>query len=254
MNDDNGTVRTRKVKSAMLLTSCCGVIGIAMSCVPATPRAGQTPTFQSAPTEAGAAVQEVATAQSAQTPVVGVATGVAPTRAASASTSVTGGTAPTQGAVAPTQQQASVAAAREATATAVAPTAQAVATRVAPTVQAAATQVGTMATSVAASPVRVASVNVAAADAVVGVQNTGSEPTNLVGWTLVAGPNFSIELGDIPLKAGQTRQLHFSGGADTDSDVYLGFGTDAARSSLQPGAHVVLIAPPDEIASVYSVT
>jgi hypothetical protein len=121
-------------------------------------------------------------------------------------------------------------------------------------VQAAATQVvSAVGTSVASSPVHVTNVNVGTTDTIVAIQNGGAAPMSLAGWTLVLGPNFSIELSDIGLKAGQTRQLHLSDGTDTESDVYLGFGSGAARTSLQPGSHVVLISPPDQIASVYSI-
>ena len=61
-------------------------------------------------------------------------------------------------------------------------------------------------------------------------------------------------LSDIAISGGQTRMLHFSQGTDTASDVFMGFGSNAARLSLQPGTRVVLIAPADRIASIYSVT
>jgi hypothetical protein len=227
------------------------------------------PTTAAAQTQVASSAQGAATAvaptvQSAQTAVatavVGVATRVAPTVAAArteiaptvvAAATNAAATAPT----AQAQQATSVSVAREATATALAPTAQAVATRVAPTVQAAATQVvSAVGTSVATSPVHVTNVNVGPTDTIVTIQNGGTTPMNLAGWTLVMGPNLSVALSDITLKEGQTRQVHFSAGTDTDNDVYLGFGNVAARSSLQPGAHVVLIAPPDNIASVFSIT
>jgi hypothetical protein len=106
---------------------------------------------------------------------------------------------------------------------------------------------------VATSTVHVTNVNVGETDTIVAIQNNGSSPMSLAGWTLVLGPNVSVELSDIALKPGQTRQLHFSNGADTDSDVYLGVGSTAVHSSLQPGARVVLISPPDQIASVYAI-
>ncbi len=149
----------------------------------------------------------------------------------------------------------SVSVARQAAATALAPTAQAVATHVAPTVQAAATQVvGALGTSVAGSLVRVTNVTVAANDTTVMIQNSGAGSMNLAGWTLVMGPDLSVVLSDITVDAGQTRALHFSQGTDTASDVFIGFGSNVARSSLQPGTRVVLIAPADRIASVYPIT
>jgi hypothetical protein len=174
--------------------------------------------------------------------VQGQATAVAPTIQAGATAAV----ATVVG------QATAITAQRQAAATAVAPTAQAVATHVAPTVQAAATQaVAAVSTSVAASPVKVTNVKVDSSDTTVTLQNSGSSPMNLNGYTLVMGPNFSVTLGDIAMTAGQTRTLHFSQGTDTATDVFLGFGSNVASQSLAPGTRVVLVAPADTIASVY---
>jgi hypothetical protein len=191
---------------------------------------------------------------------VGLATQVAPTVVAARTeiaptVAAAGTTAAVSGATAQAQQATSVTVGREATATALAPTAQAVATLVAPTVQAATTQVASVVgTSVATSPVHVTNVNVSSTDTMVSIQNGGAAPMSLAGWTLVMGPDLSVVLSDVTVKAGQTRQLHFSQGTDTDGDVYIGFGSNVARSSLQPGARVVLISPSDQIASVYPIT
>jgi hypothetical protein len=199
---------------------------------------------QVAPTVQGAQTQAAATVPALQTQVV------APTREAAATNVVVAGA---------TAQSAAtdVSAMRQATATALAPTAQAVATRVAPTVSAAGTQVvGSVGTSVAQSTVHVTSVTVNPNDTTIAIQNSGSTPVNLAGWTLVVGPNMSVLLGDILLAPGMTRTIHFSQGIDTQSDVFMGFGANVAQASLSPGTHVILIqAPPDNtIASVYSVT
>jgi hypothetical protein len=58
------------------------------------------------------------------------------------------------------------------------------------------------------------------------------------------GPDLALVLGDLPMKGGQTRRLHFGEGTDSDNDVYLGFCSNVVALSLQSGAHVVLIAPP----------
>jgi len=135
-----------------------------------------------------------------------------------------------------------------------APTAQSVATRVAPTVQAAATQVvSAVGTPVAVSPLHITDVTVSSDDTTVVIQNGGSGSMNLDGWTLVMGKDFSMVLGDITISAGQSRALHFSQGTDTSRDIFMGFGANAARLSLQPGARVVLIAPPDQIASIFPI-
>jgi hypothetical protein len=286
--------RAGRTTSLIVGGVCLGVVGLVMSCTPAAPGGTEMPpanaTVQAAATQIGGATGAVATAQtgvmqptvsSAQTQIVGagqgVGTAVAPTvEAARTEVAPTVAAARTELAptveaartqlpstveaartqMAPTVAAASTAVAvREATATVLAPTAQAAATHVAPTVQAAATQaVTTVGTSVALSPVHVTSVSVSQDDTSVVIQNTGSGSMNLAGWTLVMGPNFSMVLGDITINAGQTRTLHLSQGTDTPSDVYLGFGSSAARGSLQPGSRVVLIAPPDQVASIYSIT
>jgi hypothetical protein len=214
-----------------------------------------------APTVSAAQTQAVATVGSAQTqvaptvssaqtqvaPTVSAAqTQVAPTVAA-AQTQVAPTVAAAQGGVAPTV------AAAQALATALAPTAQAVATLVAPTVAAAATTtVGAVATQVAQSTVQVTNVNIDSADTTVTVKNSGDRSENLRDWTLVMGPVFAVQLGDIDVPAGQSVKLHFAVGPTTPTDVYLGFGSNAASNNLKPGMRVVLVAPRDQIASVYS--
>jgi hypothetical protein len=96
-------------------------------------------------------------------------------------------------------------------------------------------------------------VTVSPVDTTVSIQNSGTTPMSLSGWTLVLGPDASVVLGDISIKAGQTRLLHFSQGTDTDGDVYIGFGSTATQASLKPGTRVVLIGPSDQIASVYPI-
>jgi hypothetical protein len=266
----------RNLRSAVLGGATLSVLGVALSCAPAAPgapTAPPNPTVQAASTEVGGAVRAVATAQggiaqptiaAAQTQVAasapGAATAVAPTiesARTAVSTAVSGlatQVAPTVSA-AKTEIAPTVAAARGATATAGAPTAQAVATQVAPTVQAVATQmVASVGTAIAASPVHVSNVSVGTDDTSVAIQNTGAVPISLAGWTLVLGPQMSVVLNDVSIKAGQTRLVHFSQGTDNDTDVYMGFGASVAHSSLQPGARVVLIQPPNQIASMYSVS
>jgi hypothetical protein len=215
-----------------------------------------------APTVSAAQTQVVATVGSAQTqvaPTVASAqTQVAPT-VASAQTQVAPTVASAQTQVAPTVSAAQTqvvgptVVAAQATATALAPTAQAVATFVAPTVAAAATTtVGAVATQVAQSTVQVTNVNIDSADTTVTVKNSGDRSENLRDWTLVMGPVFAVQLGDIDVPAGQSVKLHFAVGPTTPTDVYLGFGSNAASNNLKPGMRVVLVAPRDQIASVYA--
>src|SRR5438876_5204964 len=250
--------RAGRIPSLIVL----GSVVLVLSCAPPAPAGPTAPpaggTVQAAGTQIGAAAQSVATAvaptvEAARTqvaPTVEAArTELAPTVAAAGTTVAVGGTATAQ------TQATSVTAARQATATALAPTAQSVATRVAPTLQARVTQLASeVSTSVAVSPLHVINVTVSSDDAIVVIQNGGSAAMNLAGWTLMMGPDFSIVLGDINVNAGQTRALHFSLGTDNSSDVFIGFGSNAARLSLQPGSRVVLIAPPDQVASIYSIT
>jgi hypothetical protein len=267
--------RARRTPTLVIGGTCLTLLGLAVACAPAapgSPTAVPNPTVQAAATEVGGAVRAVATAQGIAQPTVsaaqtqvagsvpGAATAVAPTvSAAKTEIAPTVTAAKTQ--IAPTVSAAkteiapTVAAAREAAATAAAPTAQAIATQIAPTVQAVATQmVASVGTAIATSTVHVSNVSVTTADTTVSIQNTGASPMNLAGWALVMGPDLSVVLSDITIKAGQTRLLHFSEGTDGENDVYMGFGANIAHSSLQPGSRVILIQPPNQIASVYSVS
>jgi hypothetical protein len=95
-------------------------------------------------------------------------------------------------------------------------------------VQAAATQVvAAVGTSAATSSVHVTNVKVDSRDMLVSIQNSGPAPMSLAGWTLLLGPDLSVVLSDITANAGQTRQVHFSEGTGTDSDVFVGFGSTA---------------------------
>ena len=149
----------------------------------------------------------------------------------------------------------SVAIARQGTATAVAPTAAAMATLVAPIVPAAGTQIAAaVGTSVANSPVQLAAVKVDPTDTTATIRNSGTASINLNGWTLVIGPRFWTVLLGVTADAGQTRTLHLSSGTDSPGDVYLGYGSSAASTSLSSGGRVALISPSGMVMSVYSVS
>jgi hypothetical protein len=194
-----------------------------------------------------AAQSQVAAAQSAVAPTVAAAqTQVAPTVVA-AQAQIAPSVAAAQSAVA------SPVAAAQASATALAPTAQAVATHVAPTVAAAATiTTSALGTQVAQSTMKITDVKIDPADSTVSVQNSDNRSQNLRDWTLVMGPVFAVQLGDIDVPAGQTVKLHFAVGTSTPTDVYLGFGSNAISNNLKPGMRIVLVAPRDQIASVYT--
>jgi hypothetical protein len=138
-------------------------------------------------------------------------------------------------------------------ATAIAPTANAVATQVAPTAQAVATS-GTLATSVAQSPAHVTSVSGAVQDTTVVIHNSGQSAANLTGWTLLIGAAFSVGLVDVVVGPGQTMTLHFGTGVGSATDTYLGLGSGIASSAFDPGTRIVLVAPGNQIASIYTIS
>jgi hypothetical protein len=131
-------------------------------------------------------------------------------------------------------------------------TAQAVATRLAPTLQAVQQTVGPIATSVALSTVHITAVNVTADDTTIVVQNSGGSQVNLQGWTLLLGPNIPLTLPSIALAPGQTRTLHVAMGTDTDNDVFLNVqSVGAIATTFAPGQRAVLVAPNDQVASIF---
>jgi hypothetical protein len=99
---------------------------------------------------------------------------------------------------------------------------------------------------------KITDVKIDPVDTTVSVQNSDNRSQNLRDWTLVMGPVFAVQLGDIDVPAGQTVKLHFAVGASTPTDVYLGFGSNAVSNNLKPGMRIVLVAPRDQIASVYT--
>ncbi|MBV9327096.1 MAG: lamin tail domain-containing protein [Chloroflexi bacterium] len=131
-------------------------------------------------------------------------------------------------------------------------TALALATQLAPTIQVVQQTVGPIATSVARSPVHITGVNVTSDDTTIVVQNSGSAPVNLQGWTLLLGPNIPITLQNVQLAPGQTRTLHTAMGTDTDSDVYLNIASvGSIATTFAPGQRAVLVGPDNQIASVF---
>jgi hypothetical protein len=184
--------------------------------------------------------------------VVSAQTLVAPTVAAAQTE-----TAPTAQAAGATISSAapSVAQTRQAAATAVAPTAQAVAAEVAPTVQAAATQsIASVATSIAQSPVQITGVAIAGQDTTVTLHNSSQAQMTLNNWTLLLGAAFYVGLTSVTVGAGQDMTLHFATGIDTPVDTYLGLGTSVVSVALDPGTRVVLVAPGNQIASLYTIS
>ena len=130
-------------------------------------------------------------------------------------------------------------------------TAQAVATRVAPTVEAIVQTVGPIATSVALSSVHITDVDVDANNTTVTIRNSGSSAVNLNGWTLLLGPSIAITLRDIQFEPGQTRTLNLSAGTDTPDNVFIDTSSGAVVTTFAPGQRSALIAPNDQVQSIY---
>jgi hypothetical protein len=132
------------------------------------------------------------------------------------------------------------------------PTQIAVATRFAPTIQVLQATVGPIATSLAQSTVHITGVNITPSDSTVVVQNSGSSPVSLQGWTMFFGPNIPITLPPIMLAAGQTRTIHVAAGTTTDSDVFLGVpSVGAIATTMTPGQRVVLVDSNDQVVAFF---
>jgi hypothetical protein len=102
--------------------------------------------------------------------------------------------------------------------------------------------------------VQITNVAVAGSDTTITLHNSAPTQMTLNNWTLLIGPAFFVGLTSVSVGAGQNMTLHFAAGVDTPTDTYLGVGTSVVSASLNPGAHVVLVAPGDQIASVYTVS
>ncbi|MBV9322389.1 MAG: lamin tail domain-containing protein [Chloroflexi bacterium] len=199
-----------------------------------------------------APTQAVPTAQQAATSIAAVRT--------QASGTVQGGGTP---AVATAQVIGTpVMATAQAAATPVAATAQAAAAQVAtslpPTVAALATQAaGTLqpavATTVAASRVQISQASVNQGDPTVTIQNSGSSPVDVGGWTLALGPFLVIlpTSGDMSIQPGQLVVVHLSQGTSSPPDVFVGAPPAPAVAALQRGAPLVLVDPRGQPTSIY---
>ena len=138
------------------------------------------------------------------------------------------------------------------------PTVAAIQTQVAPTVAALATSVAEtveppIATSIAASPVEIADVQVSLDDTTVTFRSRGTQPANLSNWVLTIG-TFPYVLPVNPylrLDPNETVNLHFTRGTDTETDVYVGQAPERLVESMQPGTLFVLINHEPAVASTY---
>jgi len=132
----------------------------------------------------------------------------------------------------------------QAVATQVAPTVQAAATNAAPTVQAVATQAAPVTATVsAAAPVRVTDARLTSNDANVVLQNTGNQPVNLSGWSLLVGTARVQLPAGVDMQPAKTVTVHTTAGTNTDSDVYLGQEAQTLASQLHPGVTIALTNP-----------
>jgi hypothetical protein len=251
-------------RTLLFALSATGVALLVAACAPqAAPGGGETapgggaPTVQAVATLAAPTIQAVATQaaptlQAAQTSVPGTvqaAQTTAPGTIQAAQTTVPGTAQAARTEVSGTVQPMQTAV--SATATALAPTAQAVATHVAPTVQAASTQVvNNVATSVAASPVQITTVQVDPNDTRVMIRNSSANTVNLRNWTLLMGQT-GVVLGDVKVEPNQALTLHLTSGTDTNSDAYVGYGSAIVSATYKPGEPVVLVSSSSDVASIY---
>jgi Lamin Tail Domain len=84
------------------------------------------------------------------------------------------------------------------------------------------------------------SVQPGAPDSTITLQNSGSSPVDLSGWSLVIG-TVSIRLpANTRVDAGQRLVLHTGTGTSTGQDVYLGQDFNTLATAIQPGAIVGL--------------
>jgi hypothetical protein len=149
----------------------------------------------------------------------------------------------------------------QAASTAVAPTLGLAATRAAPTVRVLSTQVAAatlapaLSTSVATYPVNIKFTRSNQSGPTVVVTNDGAAPVSLAGWSLLLG-NASVAIpgtiGVIVPPHG-TVTLHFTPGATTSNEVYLGGTSTAIANSVQTGSTVTLLDAKHQPASIYKV-
>jgi hypothetical protein len=100
----------------------------------------------------------------------------------------------------------------------------------------------------------VTSVSGTGQDITIAIHNSGRSAVNLTGWTLLIGPVFSVGLVDVVVAAGQNMTLHLGPGVDSATDTYLGLGSGVASSAFDPGTRVALVAPGNQVASVYTIS
>jgi Lamin Tail Domain len=102
------------------------------------------------------------------------------------------------------------------------------------------TSVSAAATASASTPVQISNANINANDATVTLRNTGSQPVNLGGWTLMVGTTPVALPSSATISPGQSLTLHSASGSDSSSDVYLGGTLPNVAGAVQPGTRITL--------------
>jgi hypothetical protein len=125
------------------------------------------------------------------------------------------------------------------------------ATRVAPTVVVIAQTATAVAVTVGSSPLQITDVRVSPDDTTITIQNMSASTVNVNGWTLLLGPNIQLELKPVDITAGTSRMFHVGPGTDTATDVYLGSSDAGVAMVFAPGQRAVLVAPGEQVASIY---
>jgi Lamin Tail Domain len=91
--------------------------------------------------------------------------------------------------------------------------------------------------------VRVTSVNVAAQDSTIALQNAGTQPVNVSNWSVQVGSARATLPSGVNVQPGQSVMLHTTAGTSTQSDVFLGQDAQAITTQLRPGVEVVVNNP-----------
>jgi hypothetical protein len=93
-----------------------------------------------------------------------------------------------------------------------------------------------------------------AQDTTVTLHDSGPTTMNLNGWTLLIGPAFYIGLTGVSVGSGQNMTLAFHGWGGHANRYISRNRSSVVTSALDPRARVVLVAPGNQAASLYSMS
>lgn len=134
-----------------------------------------------------------------------------------------------------------------------APTVQAVATQVAPEAKVAATTVAPAAgTAAAASPVKIASVDLSPSDPRMTLTNTGPTAFDISQFRVRVGNETVVLPANTTLPPGGELVVHAAAGTSAGNDVYLGAEAAQLATALRPGASIELVSPQGDVVSRFA--